>query len=315
MEPVPIRTLGNSGIDVSVLALGSWRTYERISREQGLSVMLAAKECGVTFLDDARYNDETKSAPMVTGYSEVVFGELFRAAGWRRDQTVVANKLWWEFWPEQSASEELEGSLRRMGFDYVDLVYSWSAEDGPPIAEIVAAVAELIASGKTRAWGTGNWEPADHARAAAVAVELGVPPPCAAQLPYNVALREYVESQPVVDALERSGASVVASSVLASGVLSGKYDDPAAAGRMRDLLDDADLEPSLRVVPALRALAAELDTTPAALAIAFALANDRVSSVLFGATTPAQVIENIAAADLLVRSAGTQLDRLRVLTV
>jgi aryl-alcohol dehydrogenase-like predicted oxidoreductase len=315
MEGLPMRRLGNSGVDVSVLALGSWRTYERISREQGLSVMLAAKECGVTFLDDARYNDETGSAPMVTGYSEVVFGELFRAAGWRRDQTVVANKLWWEFWPEQSASAELEGSLRRMGFDYVDLVYSWSAAEGPSITEIVAAVGELIASGKTRAWGTGNWEPADHAQAAAIAMELGVPRPCAAQLPYNVVLREYVESQPVVDALDRSGAGVVASFVLAGGVLSGKYDDPATAGRMHDLLDDPDLEPSLRVVPALRALAAELETTPAALAIAFALANERVSSVLFGATTLAHVTENVAAAGLLAQSTGPQLDRLRALTI
>jgi aryl-alcohol dehydrogenase-like predicted oxidoreductase len=299
---------------VSELALGSWRTYERISREQGLSVMLAARECGVTFLDDARYNDETGSAPIATGYSEVVFGELFRAAGWRRDQTVVANKLWWEFWPEQSASEELEGSLRRMGFDYLDLVYSWSAPEGPPVEEIVAAVGKLIASGKARAWGTGNWEPADHAQAAAIATELGVPPPCAAQLPYNLALREYIESQPAGEALDRSGAGVVASFVLAGGVLSGKYDYPTAAGRMRKLLDDPELEPSLRVLPPLRTLATELETTPAALAIAFALANQRVSSVLFGATTHAQVTENITAADLLARTTDTQLDRLRALS-
>jgi aryl-alcohol dehydrogenase-like predicted oxidoreductase len=326
IERLRTSPLGNSGIDVSVLALGSWRTYERISREQGLSVMLKARECGVTFLDDARYNDETGSSPMATGYSEVVFGELFRAAGWKRDETVVANKLWWEFWPEQSASKELEGSLRRMGFDYLDLVYSFSAPGGPPIAEIVAAVGELISSGKTRAWGTANWEPADHAQAAAIAAELDVPPPCAAQLPYNLAHRESVESQPAADALDRSGAGVVASFVLAGGVLSGKYDDPATPGRMRELLDDPDLvderaaserrelELSLRVVPALRALAAEMDTTPAALAIAFALSGERVSSVLFGATTPAQVAENIAATDLLARSSGAQLDRLRALT-
>lgn len=270
--------------------------------------MLAARECGVTFLDDARYNDETGTAPLGTGYSEVVFGELFRAAGWRREQTVVANKLWWEFWPEQSASEELEASLRRMGFDYVDLVYSWSAPEGrPPIAEIVAGVGELIASGKTRAWGTGNWEPAEHAQAAAVAAELGVPPPCAAQLPYNVAVREYVESRPAGDALDRSCAGVVASFVLAGGVLSGKYDDPTTAGRMSKLLDDPELEASLRAVPALRALAAELDTTPAALAIAFALANERVSSVLFGATTPEQVRENVAAESLVARLQGAEL--------
>ncbi|MBO0825139.1 MAG: aldo/keto reductase, partial [Actinobacteria bacterium] len=73
------------------MALGSWRTFERIPREQGLAVMLAAREAGITFLDDARYNDETGAAPIPTGYSEVVFGELFRAAGWQRDDVVVAN--------------------------------------------------------------------------------------------------------------------------------------------------------------------------------------------------------------------------------
>jgi aryl-alcohol dehydrogenase-like predicted oxidoreductase len=296
-----------------VLALGSWRTYEHIPREQGLRVMLAARERGVTFLDDARYDDETGSAPISTGYSEVVFGELFRAAGWRRDETVVANKLWWEFWPEQSASEELEGSLGRMGFDHVDLVYSWAAPAGPPVPEIVAAVGELIASGKARAWGTGNWEPSDHARAAEVAQELGVPGPCAAQLPYNVALREHVESRPAGEALDRSRASVVASFVLAGGVLSGKYADPATPGRMRESLDDPRLETSVRAAHALRALAAELDTTPAALAIAFALANERVSSVLFGATTPGQVGEDVAAADLVARLPEAALGRLRAL--
>lgn len=298
---------------MSVLALGSWRTYERISREQGLSVMLAARERGVTFLDDARYNDETGSAPFPTGYSEVVFGELFRAAGWRRDQTVVANKLWWEFWPEQSASEELEASLGRMGFDYIDLVYSWSAPEAPAVEEIVEAVGELIASGKARAWGTGNWEPADHAQAAAIAIERGVPPPCAAQLPYNVALRDHVESGLAGDALARSGAGVVASFVLAGGVLSGKYDDPAASGRMRERLDDAAARPFFEAAAGMRALAAELETTPAALAIAFALANERVSSVLFGATSAAQVAENVAAADLVARLTEAELARFRAL--
>ncbi len=102
------RALGGSGIDVSVLALGSWRTYERIARDQGVAVMRAARELGIDFLDDARYNDETGRAPVPTGYSEIVFGELFRASGWRRDEVVVANKLWFEFWPEQSAEQELE---------------------------------------------------------------------------------------------------------------------------------------------------------------------------------------------------------------
>src|SRR4051794_2926117 len=86
--------------------------------------MRAAREAGVDFLDDARYDDETGTAPIPTGYSEVVFGELFRASGWKRDEVTVANKLWWEFWPEQDAAGELDASLARMGLDHLDLAYS-----------------------------------------------------------------------------------------------------------------------------------------------------------------------------------------------
>ncbi len=105
------RRLGSSDLHVSRLSLGSWRTFERIDRGVGEAVMRAARECGMNFLDDARYDDETGAAPIAPGYSEVVFGELFRAAGWDRRETVVANKLWWEFWPQQSAREELDASL------------------------------------------------------------------------------------------------------------------------------------------------------------------------------------------------------------
>ena len=118
------RVLGRSDLVVSRLSLGSWRTFERIPRDQGVAVLRAAREAGITFLDDARYNDESGTAPLATGYSEVVFGELFRAVGWPRDEVVVANKLWWEFWPEEPAAAELDGSLRRMGFDVIDLAYS-----------------------------------------------------------------------------------------------------------------------------------------------------------------------------------------------
>ena len=127
---MPMTALGRSDLQVSRLALGSWRTYERISRDQGVRVMRAAREAGINFLDDARYNDETGHAPLPTGYSEVVFGELFRAAGWRRDEVVVSNKLWWEFWPDQSPAQELAGSLARMGLDHVDLIYSGALPDG-----------------------------------------------------------------------------------------------------------------------------------------------------------------------------------------
>jgi aryl-alcohol dehydrogenase-like predicted oxidoreductase len=310
---LPHRLLGSSEIAVSVLALGSWRTYEHMSREQGVAVMLAARECGIDFLDDARYDDETGEAPIPTGYSEVIFGELFRAAGWKRDDVAVTNKLWWEFWPEQSAAEELDASLQRMGFDYLDLVYSWATSDGPPIGEIVASVGGLVASGKVRAWGTGNWEPEEHAEAARTAAELGVPPPCAAQLPYSLMLREHAEGAAIGHALDASGAAVVASDVLHGGALSGKYSDRSTPGRMAGKLDDPGLQAVLEAADALRVLAAELNTTAAALAIAFALANDRVATVLFGATSAKQLEENARAVELLERLTPAELDELRAI--
>jgi aryl-alcohol dehydrogenase-like predicted oxidoreductase len=308
---LPHRELGTSGISVSALALGSWRTYERIPRDQGIAVMRAAQERGIDFLDDARYDDETGTAPLRTGYSEVVFGELFRAAGWKRDEVVVSNKLWWEFWPEQSAAEEVDASLERMGLDHLDLVYSCPAATAPAVEEIVHAVGGLIAAGKARAWGACNWSPDQLANAAAIARREGISLPCAAQLPYSVTVREPVEGEAAADALEASGAAVVASFVLSGGILTGKYGDGSTSGRMRSEVGEPEWDPARTAGDELRALAAKLDTTAATLAIAFALAGPRVASVLFGATTADQVAENANAVELLERLTPAELDELR----
>lgn len=154
---LPRRMLGSSGIDVSVFALGSWRTYERISREAGVAVLQQARASGIDFLEVARYNDETGAAPVPTGYSETVFGKLLRRSGWPRDDLTIAEKLWWEFWPEQSAANELDDSLQRTGLSHVDLLYSDPPPEAMPLEEAVAGVGELIAAGKTRAWGIVNW--------------------------------------------------------------------------------------------------------------------------------------------------------------
>jgi aryl-alcohol dehydrogenase-like predicted oxidoreductase len=227
----------------------------------------------------------------------MLFGELFRAAGWDRADTVVSNKLWWEFWPEQSAAAELDASLARMGFEYVDLIYANPAPDGLNVPDLVAAMGELVRSGKARAWGIVNWQAEPFAKAVRAAEAQGVPMPCAVQLPYSLVQRDWVEGPEMMAALEASGAGVVASFVLAGGVLTGKYD---AGGTGRAV---ADLE-TLRFAAArergarLRALANELGLRPAALAIAFALANPAVASVLFGATSPGHIIENVTALEV-----------------
>jgi len=289
--------LGRSGLEVSRLSLGSWRTFERIPREDGLAVMRAAREHGFNFLDDARYNDETGNAPIPTGYSEILFGELFRAAGWDRAETIVSNKLWWEFWPEQTAAAELDGSLGRMGFDYIDLIYANPPPRGLPVAEMVAAVAGLIDAGKARAWGIVNWPAEPFIEAIRAAEEQGAPMPCAAQLPYSLVRRDWVESTEMTQALKTSGAGVVASFVMAGGVLTGKY-DAGATGRAAGEIDTPGFELARERGRRLRALASELGISPAALAIAFTLSNPAVASALFGATAPAQIAENVTALDV-----------------
>jgi aryl-alcohol dehydrogenase-like predicted oxidoreductase len=298
MTALPHRPLGASGIDVSELSLGSWRTYERIPREAGIAVMKRARELGINFLDDARYNDETGSAPMKSGYSEVVFGELFRASGWDRTEVVLANKLWWEFWPEQDAAAELEGSLGRMNMDYIDLVYAERPPDGLTVERIVLEVGGLISAGKVRAWGVLNWPAPMIAEAAKACAKAGVHLPCAAQLAYSLVRRSPVEDPDMVEALDVAGASVVSSFTLDGGALTGKYSKPGAKGRLSGGAEDEHHAAAFRASEELAALARKHGTHSAPLAIAFALLNPLVASVLVGSTTPEQLSDNVTAVEL-----------------
>jgi len=284
-----------------------------MSVDDGVAVMRAARDAGINFLDDARYDDETGTAPIPTGYSEVRFGELFRAAGWPRAETIVSNKLWWEFWPEQSATAELDASLGRMQLDYVDVIYANPPADGLDLDTVVHEVADLVNSGRARAWAIVNW-PADQLLAVSdAATRADVPQPCAAQLPYSLVHRSWVEDEAMTRALDACAAPVVASFVLAGGVLSGKYETKAASGRAAGALDNPPYARAARVARDLAALARDLGTTPAALAIAFALDNPRVATVLFGATRPEQVWQNAAALELAVRLDDAQWTRLRAI--
>ncbi|MFG1924169.1 aldo/keto reductase [Cryptosporangium sp. NPDC048952] len=312
---MPTRALGASGLTVSRLALGSWRTFERISRDEGVAVLNAAREAGISFLDDARYDDETGTAPIPTGYSEIVFGEVFRASGWPRDEVVVANKLWWEFWPEQDAAAELDASLRRMGLDHVDVIYAESLPEGLPLDAAMEQIVGLIEAGKARAWGVLNWSADQVLEAAQIADMARGPAPAAAQLPYSLIKRDVVEDDQLVRALAAANTAVVASYALAGGLLTGKYADeaPAAAGGGPAAGDASGAAPQVRHAEAgkdprfaeavaagreVAALAAELQVEPAALALAFPLLNTAVASVLFGATRPDQIHADIAALDL-----------------
>lgn len=294
---LPRRTLGSSGISVSVLSLGSWRTYERISRDAGVAVLMQARASGIDFLEIARYNDETGEAPAATGYSETVFGELWRRLAWTREEFIIAEKLWWEWWPGQSAGQEIDSSLQRTGLDYVDLLYSDPPPEALPMEEVVATMTGLVVDGKARAWGVVNWSAEQLAQAGTIARHQGVPAPCAAQLPYNLVQRDWVESSAMADALDLCDASVVASYVLLGGVLTGKY-ARGEQGRMSAGLGGPNAEAGRLLVEPLAALASELRVAPSSLAMAFALANPRVATILSGATRPEQIEENAHATEV-----------------
>jgi len=312
---MPMSALGRSDLRVSRLALGSWRTYERISRDQGVRVMRAAREAGINFLDDARYNDETGHAPLPTGYSEVVFGELFRAAGWHRDEVVVSNKLWWEFWPDQSPAQELAGSLARMGLDHVDLIYSGALPDGVGVEDAVGMITGLIRAGAARAWGTFFWTPEQMERAWQIAEREGVPGPVATQPAYSLVSREIVDDPAMRRLAADRGVAIVASYTLAGGILTGKYDEDPGAGRAAGMLDQPQWASAVAAGRELAALARDIDADPASLAMAFVLLDPSVTTVLFGATRPEQISANLGALALAERLRPDERDRLAAIGV
>ena len=312
---MPMTALGRSDLQVSRLALGSWRTYERISRDQGVRVMRAAREAGINFLDDARYNDETGRAPLPTGYSEVVFGELFRAAGWRRDEVVVSNKLWWEFWPDQTPAQELAGSLARMGLDHVDLIYSGALPDGVGVEDAVGMITGLIRAGAARAWGTFFWSPEQMERAWQIAEREGVSGPVATQPAYSLVSREIVDDPAMRRLAADRGVAIVASYTLAGGILTGKYDKDPGAGRAAGTLDQPQWAAAVAAGRELATLARDIDVAPASLAMAFALLDPSVTTVLFGATRPEQISANLGALALAERLTPDERDRLAAIGV
>ena len=234
---LPHRRLGGSEIEVSRIALGSWRTFERMPRADAERLLAYALGRGIDFLDDARYDDETGKAPIPTGYSEVLFGELLRAVGADPAALTISNKLWWEFWPGQDAIGEVEASLQRMGLERLGLLYSSTLPAEVPVPVAVEQIAAVLATGRVGAWAVVNWSAADLAAATAEArgrrSRRRARRSCRTAWPGPTGSR----TRPWSDALAAAGASLIPSAALAGGALSGKYAD-GAAGRLSDELND-----------------------------------------------------------------------------
>ena len=186
MSALPHRPLGASDLEVSAFALGSWRTYERISREAGRR-RAAGGARGRHRVPrgrplQRRDGHARRSRPATPRSSSA---RSSAASGWPRDEVTIATKLWWEFWPGRRRRRSSTASLERTGLERFDFVYSDPPPPELPMAEVVGAVAELVTTDGAR---LGHRQLAGRAdrRGGAVARELGVAPPCAAQLPYSL---------------------------------------------------------------------------------------------------------------------------------
>lgn len=312
------RFLGSSGLKVSALSFGAWVTFgPQMDESKAASCMHAAWDAGVNFFDNAEvYAD---------GVAEEIMGAVLAKSGWKRSDYVVSTKIFWggEGPNDRGLSRKhvLEGAdaaLRRLRLDYVDLIFCHRADLHTPVEETVRAMNHLIDQGKAMYWGTSEWPAERILEAHHVARRERLVPPLMEQPQYNLFHRDRVERE-YAPLYERIGLGTTIWSPLASGLLTGKYNDGVPPGSrstlkgyewLRARLEGEAVRDKLDKVRQLGALADELGCSTAQLAIAWCLANPHVSTAITGASRPEQVVENMKAMDVVARLAPDVLERI-----
>jgi voltage-dependent potassium channel beta subunit len=312
------RRLGKTGLKVSELSLGSWVTYGgQVGDDAAKSCMIAAYDAGVNFFDGAEV--------YAKGEAERSMGRVLKQVGWRREGLVLSTKIFWGGdgpndvgLSHKHVMEGVHAALKRWQVEYLDLAFCHRPDPNTPIEETVRAFDILIKQGKIFYWGTSEWSAAEIISAIKIAREHGLTPPVMEQPQYSLLARERFEKE-YASVFTDYGYGSTIWSPLASGVLSGKYDDGVPAGsrlsqQSYDWLKDRLITPdNIAKVKALEPIAKELGVTRAQLAIAWCLKNPNVSTVITGATRPEQVTENMKAlgvAERLTPELMAQLDKL-----
>ena len=326
MAQMEYRRLGRSGLQVSVLSFGSWVTFANDNQianaSQAAECLSVAKEAGVNFFDNAE--------GYAQGESERVMGAAFRELGWKRHEYVVSTKFYWGINGEMPnmhwtlnrkyLSQAIEGSLERFGLDFVDLAYCHRPDANTPIEETVWAMSDMVSRGQALYWGTSEWS-ADEIRAAwNIAERHHLHKPVVEQPQYNILHRTRVEKE-YARLYEDIGLGTTIWSPLASGLLTGKYQNGIPAGSRATLpgyewLSAMLTDPAkLAQVDQLQAIATELGVSLTHLALAWCVKNPHVSTVITGASNAAQVRDNMAALDavpLLTDEVMARIDAINV---
>jgi voltage-dependent potassium channel beta subunit len=314
------RRLGRSGLQVSELSLGSWVTYHnQVDVKSATEMLAAAMDAGMNFFDNAEI--------YASGKSEVVMGEAFRALKWPRLNYIVSTKFFWGLDREGHAtnrkdtlnrkylSQAIDGSLKRMGLDFIDLVYCHRPDPATPIEETVWAMSDMITRGKALYWGTSEWSAAEIRAAWDIAERHHLHKPVMEQPQYHLFHRKRVE-QEYARLYEDIGLGLTTWSPLASGLLTGKYRAGVPAGSRGALENMAFLVKGLTdaarndAVAKLEPIARELGGNVAQLAIAWVNRNPRVSTVILGASKLAQLQDNLGALALTPKLTPEVLERI-----
>lgn len=315
------RRLGRAGIKVSALSLGSWVTFgDQVDEDLALAVMQRAYEAGVNFFDNAEVYAE--------GQSEAIMGAALRRLGWPRYSYLISTKFYWGIHPGVNTRntlnrkyllEAMDGSLERLGLSYVDLAYCHRPDPETTIEETVFAMHDLVNRGKALYWAVSEWSAAEIRQAYEIAERHHFHKPVAEQPEYNLLHRKRVEEE-YDDLYDDYGLGLTTWSPLASGVLTGKYANGVPAGSRADMpgyewvLEILQDPAKAEAVKRLSEIATRIGCTPAQLAIAFCLDNRNVTTVITGATSLAQLEDNLGALKVHASAGQEVFAELRALT-
>jgi len=303
------RRLGNAGIKVSALSLGSWVTFgTQVDVESAVGAMKTAYDAGCNFFDNAEAYE--------AGVSEEIMGKALKKLGWRRGSYLVSTKIYWGIndGPNEKNTlnrkrlrEGIEGALKRFDLDYIDLVYCHRADPDTPVEETVWTMHMMIERGQALYWGTSEWSAEEIREAWDIADRHHLHKPQMEQAQYSLFVRDRVERE-YSRLYDGIGLGLTTWSPLALGLLTGKYDNGIPAGSRLTLPDFSSMtegqqkkvfDQRVAAAKKLEPIAKKLGCNRAQLALAWCAKNPNVSTVITGASRPEQVKENFAAFDLL----------------
>ncbi|MGW2287301.1 L-glyceraldehyde 3-phosphate reductase [Streptomyces phaeochromogenes] len=296
------RRTGRSGLDLPVLSLGYWHNFgDDRSFESQRAIALRAFDLGIT------HHDLANNYGPPYGAAETNFGRLMKQdLAPYRDELVISTKAGWDMWPgpygqgggsRKYMLASLDQSLRRTGLEYVDIFYSHRLDADTPLEETMGALDTAVRQGKALYVGISSYDAERSREAASILRDLGTP--LLIHQPSYSMLNRWVETDGLLDTAEQEGFGVIGFTALAQGLLTGRYldgvpqDSRAAQGTSFDttwLSDDM-----LRRLRALNDIAARRGQSLAQMALAWALRDERVTSVVIGASRPEQLEQNVAA--------------------